>query len=158
MPDAATTPPATLDQRTAAQVKARRERLRSTEEHLASAAAAPFPGRLDLWWAGVANAATELASMFEHHVHDTEGTEGLFSEIEAAAPRLANDVSKLRSDHREIERALERLTASTPPRTPDEVSAAREAILQVLSRLARHRFAGSDLLYQAYQVDIGAMD
>ena len=92
MADAATDPTeAALDHRTTAHVRARRERLRQAEDRLASAAAAPFPGRLDLWWAGVADAARELTALFADHVHETEGDHGLFREIEAVAPRLAND-------------------------------------------------------------------
>jgi hypothetical protein len=158
MSDAATDPTAALDRRTAAQVKARRERLRQAEDRLASAAASPFPGRLDLWWAGVADAARELSALFADHVHETEGEHGLFREIEAVAPRLANDVAKLEADHRVIDEALASLTGMTEPGTSAGVAAARESILDVLSRLARHRFEGSDLLYQAYQVDIGASD
>lgn len=158
MSEPSSTPTASLDDEAAAQVRARRERLHLAEESLASAAAAPFPGRLDLWWAGVTNAARELAEMFEHHVGETEGDDGLFTEIEAVAPRLSNDITMLRAEHREIEDALVALTSSTAPESPEGVATAREAILQVLSRLARHRFAGSDLLYQAYHVDIGAAD
>lgn len=158
MSEPSPTPTASLDAQTAAQVRARRERLHLAEESLASAAAAPFPGRLDLWWAGVTSAARELAAMFEHHVGETEGDDGLFTEIEHVAPRLTNDITKLRAEHREIEDALVALTRSATPESPEDVATAREAILDVLSRLARHRFAGADLLYQAYQVDIGAAD
>ena len=38
---------------------------------------------------------------------------------------------------------------------PDEVAAHREAATRLLDRLARHRQRGSDLIYEAYAVDIG---
>jgi hypothetical protein len=128
------------------------------EERLASAAAVPAPGRLDLWWVGVANAIEALTVMFAEHVHDTEGLDGLFAEVGAAAPRLTNEIDRLRAEHRDIDRRLEELATVGRPSTDEDVRSAREHILDVLSLLARHRFAGSDLLYRAYHVDIGAAD
>jgi hypothetical protein len=34
----------------------------------------------------------------------------------------------------------------------------RETALETLAMLTRHRFAGADLLFEAYNVDIGAAD
>jgi hypothetical protein len=136
-------------------VRQRRAELRVAEEQLASAAASPSPGRLDLWWARVNHAAAELAARFHEHVHDTESEGGLFAEIEAEAPRLSRDVDRLRAEHASIATSLRTLTDRRQPVTDTDVSTAREQILDLLSELARHRFAGSDLLYQAYQVDIG---
>lgn len=154
----ATTPPVSLDRQSAAQVRARRERLRAAEERLASAASVPSPGRLDLWWVGVANAVEALTVMFAEHVHDTEGRDGLFAEVSAAAPRLENEVDRLRSEHRRIDHQLDELAKIGRPSTDEDVRSIREQILDVLSLLAGHRFAGSDLLYRAYHVDIGAVD
>jgi hypothetical protein len=139
-------------------VRARREQLRQAEEQLASAAAAPYPGRLDLWWARVAHAADELVGRFTHHLDETEGEGGLFADVEAVAPRLSSEVDRLRAEHQDIGEVLDELARHPTPATPEEVSAARELILEVLARLARHRFAGSDLLYEAYQVDLGGPD
>jgi hypothetical protein len=54
--------------------------------------------------------------------------------------------------------AVRALTRGGAPTSPAEIATRREQILEVLSLLARHRFNGADLLYEAYQVDIGAAD
>jgi hypothetical protein len=139
-------------------IRERRAELRTAEEQLASAAATPSSARLDLWWAKVSHATSTLAARFHEHVDDTEQPGGLFDEINMAAPRLSSDVERLRADHQDIAAALRALTEGQPPHTTDDVVGRREQILEVLSQLARHRFSGSDLLYEAYQVDIGAAD
>ena len=44
---------------------------------------------------------------------------------------------------------------TSPPPSPADL---RTAALRVLERLARHRHLGADLVYEAYQVDIGPAD
>ncbi len=156
MSDPTTSP--SLDEATAEVVRVRREQLRVAEERLTSAAGAPSPGRLDLWWPGVHHAIGRLTDAFAHHVEGTEGPDGLLEEISSAAPHLSNEVDHLRADHRQIADALAALARRTAPRTDDEVDSVRSATLEILSALARHRFAGSDLLWRAYQVDIGGVD
>jgi hypothetical protein len=139
-------------------VRIRREALRSAGERLATALAAPMPGRVDLWWAGVVPAAAELAESFADHVAETESPDGLFEEVIEAAPRLSNSIDHLVAEHREIEIALARITQAEAPSTPEAISVHRETALEVLAMLTRHRFLGADLLFEAYNVDIGAAD
>lgn len=148
----------TPDEHMLGRIRSRRAQLRTAEEQLTSAAATPSSARLDLWWARVTHATSELAARFHEHVDDTERQDGLFDEVATAAPRLARELDRLRADHREIAVALRSLAEAPQPRTADDVVARREQILDVLAHLARHRFSGSDLLYEAYQVDIGAAD
>jgi hypothetical protein len=146
------------DQQLVGRIRKRRAGLRTAEEQLTSAAAAPSSARLDLWWAKVNHATAELAARFHEHVDDTERQGGLFDEVANAAPRLNRELDRLRADHRDISSALRALTEAPQPTSPGDIAARREQILDVLSHLARHRFSGSDLLYEAYQVDIGAAD
>ncbi|SRR5690606_679529 len=139
-------------------IRRRRAELRNAEDHLASAAATPSSARLDLWWAKVSHATAELAARFHEHVDDTEREGGLYEEIAAAAPRLSAHLDRLRREHEVIAQAIRILRDGAAPVDPVQVTARREQILEVLSLLARHRFNGSDLLYEAYQVDIGAAD
>ena len=43
-------------------------------------------------------------------------------------------------------------------RTADETAAIREQALELLAAIVRHRHLGADLLYEAYDVDIGGPD
>jgi hypothetical protein len=125
-------------------IRRRRAELRNAEDHL--------------WWAKVSHATAELAARFHEHVDDTEREGGLYEEIAAAAPRLSAHLDRLRREHEVIAQAIRILRDGAAPVDPVQVTARREQILEVLSLLARHRFNGSDLLYEAYQVDIGAAD
>lgn len=156
MSDPTTSP--SLDAATTEVVRVHRERLRAAEERLTSAAGAPSPGRLDLWWPAVRHAIDQVIEAFDRHVESTEGAGGLLAEIAEAAPHLSNEIDHLRADHRHITEALSALRGRPAPRTETEVEPVRSAILEVLSALARHRFSGSDLLWRAYQIDIGGVD
>jgi hypothetical protein len=95
-----------------------------------------------------------LRVVFAVHVEVTEAAGGLYEEILEIAPRLANRIDRLKREHQmitgEIRSALDGLPAGA---TPDrELHAELERLYTVLSR---HRTRGLDLVYEAYQVDIG---
>jgi hypothetical protein len=96
-----------------------------------------------------------LRVVFAVHVEVTEAAGGLYEEILEIAPRLANRIDRLKREHQmisgEIRSALDGLPARGAP--PDrELHAELERLYTVLSR---HRTRGLDLVYEAYQVDIG---
>jgi hypothetical protein len=113
--------------------------------------AAPARGREAQWLAGVQGAAVRLRDTFADHVMVTEGGGGLFDEIMSEAPRLAHHIDLLRQEHREISAEISRV-AATSAGDPDEI---RKEALVLFSRLAHHRQKGADLLYDAYDVDLG---
>jgi hypothetical protein len=104
-------------------------------------------------------AAEELSADFQEHVAITEGPDGLYSELARTAPRLSGSVAALSSEHASIARLLADLlarvdTSGTEPDAED-VERVRALGTALLGRLVRHRQRGSDLVYQAYAVDIG---
>jgi hypothetical protein len=116
------------------------------EASLSSAVARPaFAG-------DVHRAMQELRACLGAHVANAEGDEGLFSEVLAVAPRLAHQIDVLRKEHEEIDVALAHVQRIDDPTT------LREEGTAVLARVVRHRQRGADLLYEAYEVDVGAMD
>jgi hypothetical protein len=141
-----------------AQARAKRAHLHEVIVALEEAIAAPAPR--PAWAQHVHDALVELGAAFERHIAVVEGPEGLFEEVTHAAPRLANALDRLRSEHQGIRGAIVsaldavRLTSGTSPATDD----GREAVLGVLDRLMRHRQHGADVVYDAYAVDIGAGD
>jgi hypothetical protein len=112
--------------------------------------------------APASEAAERLRSSLEHlkvvfavHVEVTEAPGGLYEEILEIAPRLANRILRLKREHRAItgsvQSALDELPGDEAP--PDrELHALLE---QLFTMLSRHRTRGLDLVYEAYQVDIG---
>lgn len=137
------------------EVRARRVRLRSAMDTLEAALAAPVAGRVADWWAAVASCLEDLRSALQRHITAAEADGGLLTQILTDAPRLANTVNRLRQDHVELADVVDALVARP---APTDSAAIREAGLELLGRLARHRRLGAHLLYEAYSVDVGAGD
>ncbi|MEV4545814.1 hypothetical protein [Micromonospora echinaurantiaca] len=91
---------------------------------------------------------------FAEHVQVTEGPSGLYAELLAHAPRLYRGVRLLTREHDLIAAALADLQeAAELPGVPVDVLLDRAG--RLLRALARHRRRGADLLWQAYQTDLG---
>jgi hypothetical protein len=136
------------------EVRARREGVRSAMVGLESAVSAPAPGRDDEWRAGVARALTRLRTAFQGHVEVTEADDGVFAQVVEAAPRLANQVKRLHAEHVEIGAAL----AAVDECLAGDAEPVRDAALDLLGLIARHRHRGADLLHEAFCVDISVGD
>ena len=140
-------------------LRMRRSELRESMAALEQALAAPAPGRIAAWAERVHVALVELSADLRTHLQLTEGSDGLHSEVVTAAPRLVGAVQRLRSQHLDISASADELMdLLTPPLAPTVVEDARESGMTLLGRLVRHRQAGADLVYEAYQTDVGGQD
>jgi hypothetical protein len=101
---------------------------------------------------GLAAAVNRLASEFALHVEVTEGPGGLHQAILAGDLRLANQVAALAEEHGAIAADIAALAAA--PDAPD----ATERGTDLVDRLDKHRQRGADLIYEAYETDIGGGD
>ncbi|HZC53448.1 MAG TPA: hypothetical protein VE441_13250 [Mycobacterium sp.] len=101
-------------------------------------------------------ALIELAGDFRGHLAITEGPDGLHDELLATAPRLHGAATRMVREHSVIKDQIEDLIARacTPDITAD-VDQVREHATALLARLARHGQRGSDLIFEAYETDIG---
>lgn len=151
--DAGAPEPSPLDTGALEAVRARRAGLRSAMGMLEHALAAPAPGRDEAWVDGVRAALATLRQVWTDHVVETEAPGGFLDELVSEAPRLANQAARLRAEHAEIMRDLVALEEALHPASDPE--AVRTSLTSVLSALARHRQSGADLLYEAYDVEIG---
>jgi hypothetical protein len=132
-----------------------RAELRESASALEQALAAPAPGRLGAWTERVHVALVELSADFREHVDITEGPDGLYRELRMTAPRLSNAVTRLTHEHGQIGDLVEDLLARVSEPEVDELDRVRDLGTALLGRLVRHRQHGSDLVYEAYAVDIG---
>ncbi|GAB3945110.1 hypothetical protein [Micromonospora vulcania] len=91
---------------------------------------------------------------FAEHVQVTEGPAGLYRELLTHSPRLGYGVRLLTRDHAAIVAAILAVqrVAEQPEASADEL---RHRAGHLLRTLARHRRRGADLLWQAYQTDLG---
>ncbi|MEW2376177.1 hypothetical protein AB0883_08750 [Micromonospora sp. NPDC047812] len=91
---------------------------------------------------------------FTEHVRVTEGPAGLYAELLGQAPRLERGVRLLAREHVAIAAALSALqqAAELPDAPLDEILGRAAHLLRAL---ARHRQRGADLLWEAYETDLG---
>jgi Hemerythrin HHE cation binding domain len=143
-----------LDQGLAARLRSRRVELRSAMGGLESALAAPANDHPDRWVRQVHGALLALTSGMREHIEVTEGPDGLHQELVESAPRLSGPVSRLNAEHDRLEERLRDLVDRVEA-TDLDVDAIRDAGTDVLDLFMRHRQRGADLVYEAYEFDVG---
>jgi hypothetical protein len=137
-------------------LRRRRAELLDSMRAVEQALAAPTPGREADWAERVHVALVELAADFRVHVDITEGPAGLYGELVTTAPRLAGKVDRLTRAHGVIQDHIDgALARAGAPDVSAHVDEVRQHATAMLAELLRHRQHGSDLVFEAYAVDIG---
>jgi hypothetical protein len=141
--------------------RSRRVKLHTEIVELEQALSAPTPGRVKEWTLDVAERLRSVRNAFDEHVFVTERPEGLYEEIRTMSPRLAGKIKRLDEEHPIIlakaDETLRKLEAlDTQDVWPPDV--ARDDINKLLGRIVRHRQRGADLVWEAYNVDIGGLE
>ncbi|MCP3991400.1 MAG: hypothetical protein GY724_20165 [Actinomycetia bacterium] len=139
-------------------VRIRRESLHQALVGLEDALSTPI-GDGERWRLRVAMAVDHAANRLSEHVISTEADDGFLNEIVNDAPRLACRTARLRDDHEDLEKAIDGLRTAlaeiSDPDVGERGISIRNQALEFLGQLAAHRQRGADLIYEAYQVDIG---
>src|SRR3954469_6629043 len=142
-----------------AAVRARRAELREALDAVERALAAPAAGRAVVWGEAVHACVMEIADDFGAHVEITEGPDGLHQSILAGDLRLANAGTALSAETAQLAAEISQLVAdSEAPVGADDVDGLRDQGTRLLGHLVRHRQRGADLIYEAYELDIGGGD
>jgi hypothetical protein len=137
-------------------IRLHRAELRESMMALEHALAAPAADRLSAWAERVNVAVVELEADFREHISITEGPDGLYSAVLSTAPRLSSSVDSLTREHVVIRGMTDGLLALVSgPTVTEDVEEVREVATTLLAKLSRHRQRGADLVYEAYQTDIG---
>jgi hypothetical protein len=136
-------------------LRQKRADLRDAMSVLEIALAAPAPGRPDAWAQRIHVALVELSADFRDHVDITESPGGLYPGLLSTAPRLSNAIDRLTREHTQIADLLDGLLVCVSGPDGQDVDPVRDLGMALLGNLARHRQHGSDLVYEAYAVDIG---
>jgi len=145
------------------EARQRRKTLHDTLVHLEEAISSPAAGRIPDWTAHVLKDMIEVREAFDQHILVTERPEGLYDEILERAPRLAGNVRRLREEHPEIKvataRMVERLEQTEVGGTDGwALDQARDDLQRFIGQVIRHRQRGADLVWEAYNVDIGGLE
>jgi hypothetical protein len=138
----------------AADVRARRERLRAELVNLEQVLSAPTADA-EGWTTQVRGAATAMRETLRHHVEETEARDGMLAQVARDAPWLEGRLEQLRSEHGQLLEDAGALVARCGEGDPQQI---REQAMELLQQVSRHRQLGTDLLYDAYLVDISAAD
>ena len=130
---------------------ARRVKLKSAVSKVEVAAAAPAarPG----WRDDLVRELDELQIALDQHVAEVERPDGLLAELKKTTPRLSNKIRRVGDEHPELCRLC--AEAIELAKHSEQVSNNRKSVLNLLIAIARHRQRGADLVYEAYNVDIG---
>ncbi|HSP59594.1 MAG TPA: hypothetical protein VLO09_00910 [Ornithinimicrobium sp.] len=136
------------------EVRARRAEMRESLTAVLDALAVPL-GRTDVWPDRVRAALIELAHDFEDHIGVTERPDGMFGDVLDGQPRLVRSVEMLLAEHAPLREDIEGSLALLEPGAAVDLADVRERVTGLVGRLVRHRQRGSDLIYEAYAVDIG---
>ncbi len=141
-------------------VRSRRAGLRSAMSGLERALAAPAPHRVEEWRQGVVESLASLHDVWTRHIVETEAPGAFLDELVEESPRLSTPAARLRREHNEIlgvitraEKALHQVLLDADHE--QFVDTLRADLTEMLCALAHHRQRGADLIFAAYDVDIG---
>ena len=144
-----------------AEIVSRREALLRATVGLEDALAGPV-GDGETWRLRVAMAVDHAVARVEEHVAQTEGPGSILDDVLQLAPRLSRRIDQMLHDHERLQKSghtlsvsvaeLEQLTGDELKERAIEV---RNEAVDMMGQITRHRQRGSDLIYEAYNVDLG---
>ena len=138
-------------------VRRRRADLRFAMADVRQASSASVDGRAAQWSATLQPFVLELQESWRSHIDGTQGPGGLWEEIRADAPRLDNELHRLAHEHDALTAAVAELSRELSDADDDEekLIRVREQANALLAQFTRHQQRGADLIYEAYEHDLG---
>jgi hypothetical protein len=137
----------------------RRQTLHEALVALEFAISSPASKRIPEWTRQVTKEAVAVRDAWEQHIDVTEKPGGLYEEIVGLSPRLAGTVDRLRTEHPEITEAVTQMVARLEHVEIGglewPLDDARDDLQRFIGKVIRHRQRGADLVWEAYNVDIG---
>jgi hypothetical protein len=129
---------------------------------LENAISSPAAGRIPDWTRVVQKELTGVRDAWDLHIDTTEKPDGLYDEIVTTSPRLAGTIDRLRNEHPDItdalRQAVDRVEQVEIGGVAWPLDDARDDLQRLIGRLVRHRQKGADLVWEAYNLDIGGTE
>jgi len=125
------------------------------------AISSPAAGRLETWTGDVVKRLTILLDSIDEHIKVTERPEGLYDEILHRAPRLSAQVDGLRAEHPILHEGTAELVEKLHSTAIGEgwpLEKVRDDAQRLLGKIVKHRQQGADLVWEAYNLDIGGIE
>lgn len=138
-------------------VRVRRQAIVVSMRRVEAALAAPLRGRAENWASRLAVELTDLDAVVDAHVEATERPGGFLPGVREEAPWVDPLIRRLEREHVELCRRVDEARTALAAADADEarLGGVRDLVTELLAALARHRQRGADLLYEAYEVDLG---
>ena len=111
----------------------------------------------DVWRKQVDQDLEGLRITLIDHIRVTEGDEGLLAQVVEDAPRLVPDVEAITAEHAELCEAVDVAKDLVDRDAEDDAHEIRAAVVDLITALYAHRQRGADLVFDAYNVDIGGL-
>lgn len=130
-----------------------RATLRDSVVDLEQAAATPAaaPG----WRREMSDRLHEVRTALIAHVDEVEGEGGLLERLGHDAPHLEEQLERIRQEHGELLEDVDQVLDVVDPAHGAEPAEVRIAVLDLMTMIARHRQHGADVVYDAWEVDVG---
>jgi len=145
---------------TLAETARRRADLHSALVEVEKSISRPAVGREPEWTKEVTIRMEALGHAIDEHVEITEREGGLYDEICSKAPHLSGKIDRLKREHptlrTETHQLVDQLGDGVGEAWPLE--SARDDLQRLLGQIVRHRQLGSDLVWEAYNLDIGGIE
>ena len=123
------------------------------------AISSPAAKRIPDWTRQVTKEAVAVRDAWDKHIDVTEKPGGLYEEIVTLSPRLAGTLDRLRNEHPEITESVTQMVARLEHVEIGglewPLDDARDDLQRFIGKVIRHRQRGADLVWEAYNVDIG---
>ncbi len=139
-----------------ADVARRRSQLELAMQQMAHVAAGA--ARQESWLGDMKSAVKDLEAALDNHIEEVEEPEALLDQIVYEAPRLQRRVEATIEHHVLLKGLVsDLLGALATSRQAEEPPATdiRGAVGEIMTELTQHRQDGADLIFEAYDVDIG---
>lgn len=139
------------------ELKHHRSELKRTMNALEAAMARPVNADPGVWLDGVRQRLQDLIDAFDNHIRVHEGPDSFHADIVRTQPHLTSHVIRLQRDH---DRLRVRLMSTaelveTPITSRDLVHDIRSVGTTLLHDFARHRQRGADVVWEAFNYDVG---
>jgi hypothetical protein len=112
------------------------------------------------WTESVGRGLASVKTALEAHIDEVDGPDGLLADVVTRAPGLKPVCDELSVEHALLRGAMGRAEQDLigAMSGPEGRTRLRRRVVSLLGRLALHRQAGADLVYDAYNIDIAASD
>jgi len=142
---------------------AREERGRMTAamRELENSLAAASWHRTVRWNERVNTSLRELQTALQETRASANAAGSLFADVVEEEPRLENRVNRIRAEYDDIERQVESLCQQMevqPTENSEDVEDIRQRLRWLLNALQYVQAKENELLYEAYQIDVGTGD